>query len=508
MPKRRYSDSGMAASSMTPPSARSRVGTSSPYFEQLFEDLRTRNQFGGRVGPSHLNLQVPPKQMKGGSGHEGYKKVGTGGILRTTEKQKGTKPKVKHLKKVKVSKTLRAKVNKVLEGDSARGMYTRVSSGFVGTALNNTALTINQPVLGNATAGGFTNIQSIQPSSTHAAGSKTFWNGLVSYGPGTSTVVVSTNVGQCNTEMNYFTPYKVLNAASVLFNKKADPSDPGAVIAGNMTTVFNPTSGALSTAPGSLKVHIKKSYVKFVFKNLSNRVVNMDLWELSQKEKFEQVGPLQSLLQVAQTVVDAANQNAEVQILLSGANVTTGPQAVLEANYDPFSYYATCGLQWKGDRTEFVMQPDETIIHYVQGPSGVMDFAKILREGVQVYQCGLKGFTKSIVIGIRGDQVLRQTGAAGTASFGERVAFYNATDGNLCNAVAVEVTEMFALEVPEVAGFVQSGGAAGTVQPINLRKNRKCVSNWIPTNGGNAVTPTLALMANEENPFLQSTANQ
>jgi len=420
--------------------------------------------------------------------------IGVGGVLkRSTMKIKGKKGKLKHKKTVKVSKYLKAAIKQVNEGSSAAGMYTRIHTGMVGS-LEGAALPFS------ITAGAGSGLVSgqliaIGPPNIQNAGAKSLFNNSLLYSVGAASVY------QNGSDFNYFTPAKILHAASVMFNQKAENIDPTNTT-GNLSTVFNPATGGPDvTSVQQLKINVKKSWVKFSIKNTSDRIVLMDIWECTPKLKFQVLNPLASMGPTVATVLDTATKNGEVKFFNNGST-TTQAVSYLDGNWDPFTDLQKRGFNFKNMHREMILQPDETCVHWIKGPSGVLDFAKLEDDGVTQINSLLKNWSVSCVVGIRGDQIKRTTGN----SLGERLAFSdNITSGEMGMPVAIETIETFIMQVPEIAGFVTAAGAAGTTQMLNLRKNKRVISNWVNTNG---TVTTQMDVSNEETPMSAATSGQ
>jgi len=64
--------------------------------------------------------------------------------------------------------------------------------------------------------------------------------------------------------------------------------------------------------------------------------------------------------------------------------------------------------------------------------------------------------------------------------------------------VCVEVEESYKIAVPEIAGFISTAGAAGTLQQLNLRKHKYQVFS-VKERGSNNYS-----VSNEVNPLAES----
>lgn len=445
--------------------------------------------------------QVDQTKMKdtnkvrgGGAGSLGYQ--------RSAMKVKGKAAKVKKVKKVKVSKYLKAAIKQVNKGQVANGYYTRISTGMVGSIIGNA---VN---FATTTPSGFGagQVCAFGPNFAYPAGCRSFFNQLHTFKIGAVTTPVN------GADLNFFTPAKILHAASVMFNGKGENIDP-TIVGNNLSTNFNDVTGLTANLdPGSLKIDVIKSWVKFSIKNVSDRVVELDIWELGPKLKFEGNNALDSLINAQTATVDhmiANNVNYALQYnLLSGAS---NPNAIFDGNFDPVSFFSKYGYNWKGKHRMMTLQPDETCVHNISGPSGLLDYAKLNENGLDQTYLLYKGFSVSTLISVRGDQVIRD--GASAVSQGQRDAYCDgAVAGKMGMPVAIELSENYKLKVPEIAGFLLPGLVNQTnnalPQALDFRKNRRVITNLGPINGSSEIAGNSMQVSNSTNPLLEQTGTQ
>lgn len=405
------------------------------------------------------------------------------------------KTKLKKTKNVKVSAKFRQGVKKVLEGQGARGTYITVKGGMVGSLCFSGGGGFTISDMGGTQAGLY-GCGANQP-----AGARTLWSALGTWG-------LATNVNlRAQTAMTYFTPAKILDAASVLFNSKSlgDPY----LTTNNLTTVQSNSAGAPNVGrPGTLKINVLDSYVNYTLKNVSNRVVTMDIWECTPKLKFQVSNALDSLSNTYGFLSDVVDDHPVGHY----TGVTTGTADYLmftESRTDPLGVAAKyLGYQWTWKKRSMILAPDETCVHSIKGPRGELDFSKLKttpdRAVAPVEQLNvlLKGWSISVIMSVRGDQVLNPTS---TGWLGQPVAYYSGTTENqfVAMPVAVEIQEGYRIGVPEVAGFMASTGiGAGTSQMLNLRKPKFVLWNQVETNG----TASNFVVSNEVNPTAKTLA--
>jgi len=427
----------------------------------------TNNVGGAVVGynvggylADRANAQVASKKMaKSSVSVMAQKKL----INRSSMSVSG-KNKVKRTKTVKVSKRLRKAIKQVMSGQTARGSFTTVVCGFVGSVTGVTAGALAGDDLGK------TQSQVVYNAGTSLHG-RTLFNQLVNWAPLAASSVVA------GTGMNYFTPGKILNAASVLFNNK--PLNTVYNIAGNLSTHSN--GGAPLASPGDLKINVLSSHVQFTMKNVSNRVVTVEIWECTPTLKFSDSNPLQNLV----TTVNAYSETTDdrnFQYVTAGSSQNIG---YFDATFDPLvAAKAYMGFKYTWKKRSMVMAPDETCIHSIKGPKGVFDFKSITNifptplggpftgaTAIDNLNTLMKGWSVGCIISVNGDYVLPNAATSG----GRFV--YTTTAGALGMPVAVEIKETYNIAVPEVAGYTTANGAVGTQQLLNMRKPKRVVWN-------------------------------
>lgn len=412
------------------------------------------------------------------------------------------KTKTKVVKTVAVPSRLRKQIKQVLVGQQAVGSYTTIKEGFVGSLMP--APANPGPLLG-AALGNPQNV--VYFGFNNYVPGRTYYNALVTRldSPGVSSVIAGT-------ELNFFTPAKLLDAASVLFNGKTVSIDPY-IETGNLSTVSNSNDGATNfNNPGKLKINILNSYAKFSIKNVSNRVVTMEIWECMPSQMFQETNPLNTLNAVwegfgSSTGVTGQDTAYAYYDLAApgGAALSSLTRGFYECGQDPFDIAKQnydFKFTWK--KRTMILAPEETCVHSIRGPKGIFDYSKMQRSNNANPQPApiisrtamMKGWSVGCVIGISGDQVLTQTAAA---SQGGRKNYLGGGSITLGMPVCVEVEEYYKIAVPEIAGFRQS--ATNIVMPLNQRKAKHIVFSQ-KEKGQNNFT-----VSNEVNPIADTVIN-
>jgi len=451
-----------------------------------------------------------PKQKPNMSRNVHNKLVGQSAMTKV-----GTR-KLKRKRPVKVSKQLREKVKKVMEGEIAHGSYTTFFSGFVGVCTNtNTTLVSGEPARVFVANNGLgtmnpTQTQLAFPNYNDPAGSRTLWGALWPWTPPASFVLGADDVD--GSDFNFFTIGKILNAASVLFNDKVINTDPY-IVAGNLSTSWArstgvpPVQAGFPQNAGTLKINLKNSWVQFNIRNLSQRIVELEIYECVPTRKFVNTSALESYIRTATpagageaaAMSDTATVDNTVRYFnFQNFNIRGSPQALLfDGTVDGMDMAKKFGIPYKWVKKTMILQPYETCTHSISGPSGILDFAKLATDNVP-QNAMLMGYSVSCLMSVKVDQALSSVKTP-ASRFVEIGAVPSAGGNNYMSCpVAIEMKESYTIAVPEVAGFIKNTSANGTPQMLNLRKKKIVYCNFSPSNG-DTITNSFQL-ANENNP--------
>lgn len=401
----------------------------------------------------------------------------------------GKKPKVKKGKKVRVSRKFAQKVKKVNAGNVPYGDYTTVHCGYIGFVVPDTTAANTGVQFENYTA---------QDGSTQNGIS---WPGrdIGTYARCCFGILASTGTSPLatlqGTEMLYFTPMKILNAASCLWNRKAPGVRNYATTAGNLVTGFRTDLGFVGVPQestgqnNSLKIEIVKSYVTWEMKNVSQRQVKVIIHELSPKQKFGDNMPLTEVSNLMNFEGDTPNQD-QTYTFYNGAASSTISSGNYAFTEPAFNLMKIDGLQWKGLKREILIQPGETCKHSIQGPSRTtIDFSKFLDGALVTWgKIGIKGYSVACMVEVMLDP--QYTAVANDVGY--RPTFRQGAGTNKClnDPIQITVTERFKLRCPNVVGFINPTlpVVVGTNQLLNLRKKKIRIDNWSAAQGQSAVT--------------------
>jgi len=415
--------------------------------------------------------------------------------FRAASKVTGRKPKTKHGKKVKISRKFAQKVKKVNAGLIPYGDYQTSHAGYIGFVVPDTGAGNTGVQFETYTAQDGSNQTGIAwPGRDVSTFARCMFGILAS----TGTAGLATIQG---TEMLYFTPMKILNAASCLWNRKAPGTRNYGIDTGNLVTSMDKTTGLPLTDDSdtsSLKIEVINSYATWEMKNVSQRPVKVIIHELSPKVKFHSNMPLQDIFNLLGSTSDTSLVDRTYTFFNGGS-------AVPAANYgfvEPlFNVMKLDGLQWKGLRREMLIQPGEMCKHTIQGPRRtVCDYSKFI-DGTNLLNApttwatiGCKGWSVACVVEVMVDPQFTSV----TNDKAYRPTFRSATNKALNDPIQITVTERFKLRCPSVAGFMYPAVATvGTQQQLNMRKKKIRIDNYTEVQGQAAVTYS---GWNEENP--------
>lgn len=376
-----------------------------------------------------------------------------------TKGHKNLKSVVGRKRNVKVSKSLRDKVKKVIEGAKMYGQYNTVVQGVVGLARSAVANNDypNQPVGAYA----FNRWYSRQGSSTNTGNSRNIFQGLIQ---GSATMVVGD-------DFLHFTPLRMLDAVSVLWNSKAVSKDYTLQTGNFSLNTINATRApsALGTpalpAPGPFKVHVINSFVKYEMRNTSQRLLYVNFYNCVPKVSYPEAAPLDTLYGGLVAEADSATEIKRIHYNFgAGGNIDflfNNPN--LHPNMvDKFNSV------YKYEKMEMSIAPGETCVHYVQGPKNLdYDFGKLFNGGDSKIGY-LNKHSVACLIEVKPDLEMASAGVPVVVTGAGRWVF--PTTGSILDPLAVEITHTYKMSMPEASGFYTTALVANQVQPLNLRK--------------------------------------
>lgn len=362
--------------------------------------------------------------------------------------------------KVKVSNKLREKIKKVVEEKKAPGTYIKSVQGTIGSCITSVVAGTFQ-----TTINGIVNQIGVIPMYSDTAGlggQQCCWFQAI------------TPWGQANNlqngwDMSFFTPAKIMDAASILWNGKPMAADPYQTT-GNFTT--QTSNAGLPQNQFRSNLHIKNAYVTFEFKNNGQRTMTLLVRHCVPKVKFCTQSPLQCF-QSGVYVDTNISGNANGPLIPYPGSATDSFAQYMNDIDLPWTHVDNFKRNWKYETVKIVIAPGETCKHSIQGPKNMtVNFNDLYNgAGFQFYSY-YKKTSLAVVIGVVPDLVYASSTGVRTNYTGRWVDFTNKDDPNYRNPISVEWKEHYDLAMPETTGFTSAVLAGGTTQSLNLRSKK------------------------------------
>lgn len=388
---------------------------------------------------------------------------------------------------VKVSKKLRKKIEKVMVQKMVTGHVKQIYTGAMG-ALEGTPLVSDQ-----ITIGGIASLEGLPA----AANSQYIWQTLVNFNTGSAVPVY-----QLGIDFRLFSPYRILDCASILWNDKTPIQDYNGQT-GNfssyVTTVGVPTTSTKSG--GGPQIMVKSAKATFLIKNNSQRTQYLRMYVCKAKRKAVDSSPLDSW------VGGMFNEAQDATNTFNDQLITYGPTATDSGNrpdYGPTLIGATPNISkgfqnnYKYECVEMCLEPGQIVTQVVHGPKHQeYDWSTFYEGGASLYTNVFPKFDRWVFFVGNLDLVNDSTGRVGH-QFGTTA---EAADYRI---LCVEMTLDTVLAMPEHTGFKGNSGTVGpnTNQPLNMRRPRKALLNF--TNYLNTAYLGVARV-DDENPVTTST---
>lgn len=405
--------------------------------------------------------------------------------------QKKGRVKLRAVKKIKVSKNLRQKVEKVIAGENAYGEYYRRYGGMIGMIDFRATVANSMPVFPMARDGSY--VYQMDNGPNARAGDKVWFAGLF-----TNTGANLDKTAITGGQFCYFTPLKLLDAASVLWNGKTASID-WTTVTNNFSLSISSTTAAPQVGSsqfanaGGLELVVVNSYVTWRIKNVNQRSMKIKIYCCVPKMKYGDQGPLTAL-----TTGPLQDVSGSTRSTLGAGNIAAGSNVertiACHPNFEP-KQNTQFNNMYKYEVTEILIKPGEEIQHHIQGPKNYkLDYAKLVNSGTSEVSSFYKECSRLCMVSCEVDTVFfSDTNFQSTGPIVTRAA---ATASNtLINPISIEIDEVYKLSCPGAAGFMTQAGAAGSFQALNMKVPRKV---WVNFNGVLSSAQTYTSF-NEEN---------
>lgn len=287
---------------------------------------------------------------------------------------------------------------------------------------------------------------------------------------------VDTN-GQVSQQVAYsnwdFLPEYFLDAASVLWNKKA--ASAGTWSTSSANTIGQGVSPLTVTTVNAVKFYVKNSYAQYLYRNTTARGIHLKIYEARPKRNSFLLQTNTELTGGVGTNQDALQNPAQgwafalADGINEGYNLSQINNTLLKT--DP---RASTGFNkgWDIGLVQVFLEPGASYEFKVQGPS---DFEWNYQKHVQYNEfTTIAKYSRYIMPVFYMD--LTSEASTGTDLFGRKAFKFGGTQGTL----GFERKLYVSLQMPEETGFVNTGvlGATGSVVDLGLRKPAYSENVW------------------------------
>lgn len=429
------------------------------YADKEYVGRRLALPSGSKI-PEKRKRKVPQKKSKMAN-YRGSNAVNAQATRVSMKKGKMSALKsIKKRKTVKVPKKLRTQIKQVLSNNRAVGTMKTLRTSTIGTFSSLGTQFLQSAYLGP----GLTGVQAFRANCITSGGASTnnysYWGCGVNFGTGSA--VADYDLGAA---FVYFSPGKVLDAASIMWNEKAASTSSWTSVPGNLTTRLNTVTGVVDDGKTkNLKIEVKQAYAKFTLKNNSQRALKVLCYYHTSKKMWADKTPLQEYL----NAVFEADVNNGILYSNNGSSGLTNPLCKPQM-------FHTFNANWKTSVTEMFIKPGEECVHTVQGPKNVVyDYAKYYVNADDKSMGYHKG-TAWCTFAVLPDM---QIGSAPAQVVNRSSRYIGNLVDTLYQPISVEVEEVYRLSCPEVAGFIHNDGVAGSSQLLNSKVDRIALFNY------------------------------
>ena len=337
-------------------------------------------------------------RSKGGARHDDL------GVVVSSKRSKGTR--AKGTKRIKITSAFRKKVSQSLEGKKAIGNLTEIASMKFGNAIPD-------------------NLQSVGYFTDENV------NGM-------------------------FSPLRVLDAASVLFNRKAL-----ARIKTAATGVFPVTY---------TKINVIKQWVQFTLSNQTQRTKTITIYEANQKGVAAVPDhPLQCWVN-ALTLDDIDAPDADS----AGPNLNAVVPSFLHAKPNQVKAFRK---DYHVTSKTVLLEPGQVYNFSIQGDSGIYDFNKY-HTGPTATLAENTNRTKWCFYTVHNDLIVTNAGVTGR---------FETTSTAIFRSIVCEYSYHYRIECPEQTGFKPGSTYASGAQTLNLIKDAYACINYSAGAGGGVI---------------------
>lgn len=410
--------------------------------------------------------------------------------VRKTTGRKKVRSIVHRKRGVKVGAKFRKKVKKVLAGTLHNGTMYSTRQGTIGIVTRNDPTTNEFRVQDQ---GGYSgSIVTTKIPDESSSNARVWFSQPLSANDGFI----------AGDDLQFFTPMKILDAASVLWNQKTGARD-YTLQTRNLNTRHNLTTGSLVVGTKTdmditgLKIVVHNAYVKMTLKNSSQRALLIEVYKCVPTAKNPLDLPLGTFIDAVGKELDSTNSG-----IVSAVGVGSMTAQSVLVNYpgcEP-NHFAAFRSEWKYEKVKIKIAPGEVTSLFFQGPKDyTLDFDKLNKGDVPVQHLASKQTTMAVMMSVLPDLVFSTAGTSGVDGQSGRFVQNIALQNLVGDPISVEWTEVYSLRMPDIVGF-QNGPAsdAGNMYTLNKRVPRRAYNNFVFQHAGDTNATYDAF--DEENP--------
>lgn len=390
-------------------------------------------------------------------------------VQRKVSGRKNARSIVHRKRNLKITPRFRKKVKKVIAGTLHHGTYMAVRQGSIGIITADHASTTELRV---ANQGGYvSNIIGTKVLDEASCNSRVWFGAAMSGNDGFTT----------GDEWQFFSPLKLLDAASVLWNQKTASRDYTGQ-SGNLNTVHNGTTGVevvgTAAAPEiqGLKIHVSNAYVKMTMKNNSQRHMLVEVYKCVPKT----IAPLALALSTFAAAIDRAvdGTNTSICSVVSVGSVDSVSALLNMPGVEP-NQFPSFNTEWKYEKVKIKIAPGETTSLFFQGPKDyILDYDKVNKGNENIQGLAYKHTTMNVMMSVTPDlQFSTATPSGASGRWFQNIALHSL----IGDVISLEMTEVYNLKMPEIIGF-QNGPATDAgerMYTLNKRLNRRAYANFV-----------------------------
>lgn len=282
-----------------------------------------------------------------------------------------------------------------------------------------------------------------------------------------------------------FNPEVWIHMLSVLFNGKPDGTSASATNRSAQATGSLLLKPGLSGAPGNLgvggqavlgsglKFHVKKSWESYIMKNLSQRTIEVDMYECAPKVIGAEFG---GVLQVGGAGRFAPIPAVDNPILAFDRGMTeefkmgTRIDIGNARTYGAVPYSPAFKKQYNVTKTSIIMEPGQSHTYLLRGPSDLdVSVDKLVMPADNINQglFNIQKYSRAMMFVLKVDIEVGYTSAGTNVT--DNIGRWGPNTNNVANVLGIERTQYASFDMPEQAGMIVQNSA--TVGPVSLYNN-------------------------------------